>query len=182
MIHTRKRLPVLPLIIGFVLVGLALVLSLQSPNNIFTNGSTTVDSGVFIYMGRVILNGGMPYRDAFDHKGPLLYLINALGIWLSPAWGVWFMDFTAILITFLFVYRIARLKCNSVFSLAVVVGSTYELFQYYIEANGTETYAMPFVAVAAYIFIDYFLNKKSTRCGWQFADCLLARFFCFARI
>ena len=40
------------------------------------------DSGVFLYGGWIISQGGMPYTEAWDHKGPLLYLLNALGFML----------------------------------------------------------------------------------------------------
>ena len=48
------------------------------------------DSEVFRYIGMVIANGGVPYRDAFDHKPPMIYFLAALvnhwdplGHWLS---------------------------------------------------------------------------------------------------
>ncbi|MBI4927784.1 MAG: hypothetical protein HY835_08455 [Anaerolineae bacterium] len=43
-----------------------------------------VDSGVFQYIGWKILQGGLPYRDVWDHKGPLIYFLNGLGLFL---WG-----------------------------------------------------------------------------------------------
>jgi hypothetical protein len=47
------------------------------------------DEGVALYTGRVILEGGAPYVDSWDHKGPIFYLLNAFGLWLSPGalWG-----------------------------------------------------------------------------------------------
>lgn len=39
----------------------------------------STDANVYAYIGRVIFNGGVPYVDAWDHKGISLYLINALG-------------------------------------------------------------------------------------------------------
>ena len=49
------------------------------------------DSGVFLYIGSRILEGEVPYRGIWDHKGPLIYYINALGIALTPGseYGVW---------------------------------------------------------------------------------------------
>src|SRR5258708_38768094 len=41
------------------------------------------DQGVYLYIGRGILHGGIPYRDFWDHKGPLIYYINALGLLLA---------------------------------------------------------------------------------------------------
>ena len=67
-------------------------LMLQSPNSPLSNVPEYVDSGVFQYIGRKILEGYMPYRDIFDHKGPLLYLINALGLQLMGRNGIRLMD------------------------------------------------------------------------------------------
>lgn len=52
------------------------------------------DSGVFLYVGQRILDGQVPYRDVWDHKPPLIFYVNALGLWLgfgSP-WGVWILE------------------------------------------------------------------------------------------
>lgn len=49
------------------------------------------DAGVFLYAAQLLLDGGLPYRDVWDHKPPLIYLIDALGLLLgggSPL-GVW---------------------------------------------------------------------------------------------
>lgn len=40
------------------------------------------DSAVFATMGHAWLEGAVPYKDLFDHKGPLLYLVNAAGFLL----------------------------------------------------------------------------------------------------
>jgi hypothetical protein len=38
------------------------------------------DQGIFAWVGEVILGGGLPYRDAWDIKGPLSYYCYALGL------------------------------------------------------------------------------------------------------
>ena len=42
------------------------------------------DSDVFFVIGRALRSGLIPYRDMFDHKGPLIYFIDAVGDFL---WG-----------------------------------------------------------------------------------------------
>ena len=43
------------------------------------------DEGLFGYVGQVLLDGGMPYTDAIDHKPPMVYVIYALALLLfSP--------------------------------------------------------------------------------------------------
>lgn len=37
-----------------------------------------IDTGQYLYIGQTILDGGMPYADAANNKGPLLYLAFAL--------------------------------------------------------------------------------------------------------
>jgi hypothetical protein len=38
------------------------------------------DQGSFLYTGTVISNGGNPYSDSWDFKGPLIYYLNALSV------------------------------------------------------------------------------------------------------
>lgn len=49
------------------------------------------DAGVFLYAAQLLQDGGLPYRDVWDHKPPLIYLLDALGLLVgggSPL-GVW---------------------------------------------------------------------------------------------
>ncbi len=43
------------------------------------------DEGAFGYIGQVINRGGLPYRDALDHKPPVAFYINAIALNLVPA-------------------------------------------------------------------------------------------------
>jgi hypothetical protein len=49
------------------------------------------DKVIFHYAGLLISKGGVPYRDLFDHKPPLIYFINWAGLSLGP-WGLWIID------------------------------------------------------------------------------------------
>lgn len=61
------------------------------------------DSGGFLYAADVILDGGVVYRDVWDHKPPAIYFIDALGLLIGDRsiWGVWALEllFAAIAIT-----------------------------------------------------------------------------------
>ena len=41
------------------------------------------DSSVFLYVARRIQEGGLPYRDVWDHKPPLIYYLDLAGLWLA---------------------------------------------------------------------------------------------------
>ena len=43
------------------------------------------DEGAFGYMGQLLNSGGIPYRDALDHKPPLIFHIYAFGLNFFPA-------------------------------------------------------------------------------------------------
>ena len=65
------------------------------------------DSGVFMYTGLIISEGGLPYVDSFDHKGPLLYLFNAAAFYLfqSPR-GVIALEGLALFVALMFSIRL----------------------------------------------------------------------------
>lgn len=158
---------------------LAFLFSLKCPMNVFQVGVSGTDSSVFQYVARVILRGGMPYVDAFDHKGPLLYLINVVGLLINQWRGIWLVELGTLYITFLLIYKTARLMCSRRASHIVVLCATAALFSYFEGGNMTEEYAMPCIAAALYIFLDYFLNSRIGKvrllvCGMTFgAVCLL---------
>lgn len=154
---------------------------MQSPLNLFCEyGNSTTDSSVFRTVATYMLEGGIPYKDSFDHKGPLLYILNYFGMLLGDFKGIWIIEFIGLLITFCFIYKIARMKLNKLNSLFVLFMSTSVLYKYFEGGNFTEEYAMPFIATSLFIFIDYFLNSKITRfrlcvCGASLAAVTLLR-------
>ena len=52
------------------------------------------DSGGFMYIGQQMLRGQRLYADLYDDKPPVIFLVNALGLWLSNGspWGVWALE------------------------------------------------------------------------------------------
>lgn len=104
--------------------------------------------------------GYMPYKDSFDHKGPLLFLINWLGNEISYFRGVWIFEWIAVTLTFFFSYKSARIFSRIPSAFASIMISGTLLFQYFEGGNLTEEYAMPFIALGTYIFLDYLLNNR----------------------
>lgn len=69
---------------------LILMYSKQSP---WRKAESWTDSSVFKYVALVMSKGGMPYKDTFDHKGPVLYLLNLLGMQFGYMRGIWIVEF-----------------------------------------------------------------------------------------
>ena len=156
---------------------LIMMYSKQSP---WRKAESWTDSSVFKYVALVMSKGGMPYADAFDHKGPVLYLLNLLGMQFGYMRGIWLVEFVWMFGTLAAMYKTARLFCGRVTSCIAVLISSRWIFDYFQYGNFTEEYAMFPISVATFIFLDYMLNDKVNRfrvmiCGLSFATVFLLR-------
>lgn len=69
------------------------------------------DANCFVTVGRGILAGKLPYRDFVEQKGPLLYALHALALWVSPGnyHGVYWLETVCLAGALFFSLRTARL-------------------------------------------------------------------------
>lgn len=147
-------------LMGCFLFGLIFVICMQSPMNPFRVELPGVDSGVFHYVASVMQKGGLPYRDAFDHKGPLLYFINYLGLCINYYSGAWLLEFVTLLIWIAITYKTARLFCSRLLSGFACLIAASALLKCFNGGNYPECYALPCIAGAFWIFTDYFRNNR----------------------
>jgi hypothetical protein len=123
------------------------------------------DQGVYLYVGQQILDGDIPYRDVWDHKGPLVYYINALGLLLTNStWGVWFLE-----IIFLFLAAVSGfLAMRRVFDPTIAFSNTIlwlvTLPQVLDHGNTVEEYSLVFQFAAVYFYVR---SEKSTKGYWN---------------
>jgi 4-amino-4-deoxy-L-arabinose transferase-like glycosyltransferase len=104
------------------------------------------DSGGFLYIGQQLLRGQRLYADLFDDKPPLIYWINALGLWLSGGsiWGVWGLEAISLCATTLLAFQLLKRTSSlwaALFALAAFLGN---LLAFLLGGNFTEEYALPF--------------------------------------
>lgn len=168
-------------LVAMIISGIASFFFLmKSPLHPWIGGTTATDSSVFKTIAMIMEKGGMPYVDSFDHKGPLLYILNWLGNRISQYRGIWVIEFLSLTITIFVIYKIARLVCGKSASTVTTFMAISLLFNYFDQGNLTEEYAMPCISVALFIFLDYFLHKSisSVRllvCGFCCGCVLLLR-------
>ena len=117
---------------------------------------------------------------SFDHKGPLIYIINWIGRRISTYGGVWFLEVPTIFFTFIAIYKIARLKCGKIWSCGILLVTIALLSDFFDGGNLVEEYAMPLIGISLFIFLDYLLNQKvNTRrlifCGFAMGGTCLLR-------
>ena len=120
------------------------------------------DAGVFLYIGDLIKNGGVPYRDAWDHKGPLIFWIYAIGLKLGAGtlWGPWILQaLNTIACTFL-CYTILIRNYSRTVALATTSMMILAIAPTGLEFDLTEAYALPFQLLAILSF-GKITNKPS---------------------
>jgi 4-amino-4-deoxy-L-arabinose transferase-like glycosyltransferase len=101
------------------------------------------------------LNGDIPYRDVWDHKPPLIYFIDALGLAITPhsLWGIWFLRFIFIFFTLFFLYRLLDQEFGIYAALAGTIILTSGLLTILEKGNVTEEYALLFQALGFLLFV-----------------------------
>lgn len=109
------------------------------------------------------LNGKLPYRDGFDHKGPIIFLANALG-WIlggGSRYGIMFFQIIALSVFIFFVWKISQLAKKSYLwgGISVVVTLIF-VTACYAMGNSVQEYNLPFLAIATYFLVKYFYQDK----------------------
>ncbi len=136
------------------------------------------DTYVYLYTGNLISKGLMPYRDFFDHKGPLLYLIVALGIAVGRVAGVWLVQTVFLFAAAFFAYKTARLLTGRA---ASVAAASLAVAWYSLGETGPDTLAVPLImaslySLARFVLKDYAIGRAETfGVGVSFAAVLLMK-------
>lgn len=148
--NSELKRTIIPVILS--LLGALIALYPNSPNNLTLPSR---DSGVFLYVGWRLTNGEIPYRDVWDHKPPLIYFVDALGLSLTPdsLWGVWALQFLFIFLTILLIYKALDNAFGRIPAIASGIILASGLMTLMEEGNVTEEYALPFQALCLYFLV-----------------------------
>jgi hypothetical protein len=149
-------------LIYVILFGVCVFVLLQSPLAPYAKSIIGIDSGVFIYSAQQILDGQLMYKDIVDHKGPFLYFINvvALFIFSGNFLGIWIFEILSLFAASILMYKTARFFAGKAPSLLAVICSMFLLVVCLARGNMTEEWSLPYICVALYIFVDYLKNNR----------------------
>ena len=72
-----------------------------------------LDANAFFTVGKGMFNGMVPYRDLYDHKGPILYVLHGIAWMISNKdfFGVWILEIIACYFLLLYSYKTICLFC-----------------------------------------------------------------------
>ena len=180
---SRKENKILLASLFFICAVIFLVIFSWSTSPLFK--FTGYDSNVFKAMGKFMADGLTPYKDFFDHKGPVIVLIEWLGYGLTKS------EYTLLLLQAIFltfalygVYKIAKLFLNTKKSvlIALVMLPVCSFFMSGQHGNTVEEWILPFLVWSTYFTVRFFAYKEkehSFKCsilyGFTFAFAAFSR-------
>ncbi len=130
------------------------------------------DSGAFLYVGQQLLQGAVPYRDLWDHKGPVVYYLDALGLYISHGslWGLWMLETLSVTLAAWFGYLALRQVLGvvpAVFGTSMWMISAIRLWLQ--GGNFVEQWALPLQFGAEYLLITGLARTAGLQVAWRSA-------------
>lgn len=148
--------------IAIFLILFPLFLSLITNYSPTNNQPIMHDCGIFSYIAYAMQNGLVMYIDAWDNKGPLLYLLYYIGMSSAGEFGVYLLDYISLAITAIWGYKIIRLITNN--RGLSIVGIIYALAAWVPTCeygSFSEVFSLPFMTIGIYLFVKCIKNNIS---------------------
>lgn len=111
------------------------------------------DAIIYSLMGRGMVEGLVPYRDLFDQKGPLIFLIYGFSYALCGSyWLVFVLEVFAVIVSMAFCYKAALLFVSRRKAFIVSLLVIYSLCNFHCYGGGGHPagFVLPFQFAAAY--------------------------------
>ncbi len=122
-----------------------------------------VDSGMYLVIGKAMAQGETLYSGLFDHKGPIIFILNMLPqLIFDGTIGVWFTELILLIISSILIYKIADRYIRNAFSLCVPFIYIWVNVTLFNGGNYTEEYSNFFCVISLFIFDKWQRDKKLT--------------------
>lgn len=123
------------------------------------------DSSIFIMLGKMLMLGKTPYVDFFDHKGPMLIFIEALGLSIIPnRIGIFILQIINLTIVQICIFKLVNLfSSNKILNICIGIISLF-FFSIVIEGgNLTEEYSLSAIFCILYITCRFWINNDKKK-------------------
>lgn len=151
-------------IIIFCLLLSIIGLTLASKNSPIYAFNDWVDANAFFTVGKSILSGLLPYRDFFEQKGPILYLIYMIGALISyrSFIGIYFLEIISFTISLYYLAKIINIFLNKKYLYLILPLFTAISLSsiYFLSGGSAEEFVLPFLAISFYHFLNLLINDK----------------------
>lgn len=124
----------------------------------------TTDSGIFQVIGKFSNKGMDFYKDLFDHKGPIMFLVEAVGYFIIDSKiGVFLVQIVFWFFTLCGTYKIIRQFFSTRISIILSEFSLllYALYYSGVGGNTSEEYILPFLTWSIYFTIVFIVRDNN---------------------
>lgn len=137
-------------------------IALFAPYTTVLNDYFGIDSAIFWVFGNGILKGKIPYVELFDNKGPMLFFVWALGIFIGNGtkWGIFILESICLFFDLIAIEKIAKIYHLAYGKILAVQGLFLLIFCGTIYEGGlSEEWAIPCGLYSLYLAIAYIKQK-----------------------
>lgn len=128
------------------------------------------DSGFYLYAGQQILSGAVPYVDFWDHKPPLVFIINAFSqkIVNISLLGIWITEFISINLVIILGYFLLRSYFGDIISFVTILIFSTSFFLIFEGGNSPEEFGLLFQFIFLLMARCLSIRGKSKICWFMF--------------
>ena len=163
-LYTEKKAGIILIMLGFL--GAAIFIAMASTLNPWSMKLPHLDSAVWLRCAVEMKQGKTIYVDVWNHKGPVLFAIQYLGLTLTPhsLTGIWGLECLCVFLLLWSFYLVAGLvsERRPVRFLASVL-SLHSFYYFYQQGNCVEEWALPLIGFFLYFFARYLKTERIIR-------------------
>lgn len=117
------------------------------------------DANIYLTMGKAWLDGLIPYRDLYDQKGPILYMLHALSAMLSRTnfIGIYLLELVCCFFNLVYILKTLRLwmEERAALPVAVAIGALTYCSLFMCFGDTVEEFSLPILTASMYLFFRY---------------------------
>jgi len=150
------------IVCGYCLLSAFFILVVCSKCSFMYPMQDGMDANCFFTVGKALVNGKVLYRDIYEHKGIILYLIYGIGYLISnnSFIGIFWLEVFCGALYLYFAYKTVKLFDTKIgvwmMPILALVSYTGYSFSY---GGQAEELVLPILSWAFYVFLDYVKNK-----------------------
>ena len=152
------------ILIIFCIVVSFVSLFICSKNSLLYPFNNWVDENSFFTMGKAWAHGIIPYKDLFDHKGPLLYFIFMIGYFISndSFLGIFIFEVFSLTICLYYISKIVELFLKRKYSFLIIplFSSIICSSKFFVHGGSAEEFILPLISISMYYLLKNFEDKE----------------------
>lgn len=152
--------------ISFISVSSFILLTICSMTSFLFPIHNRVDQNCFMTIGKGIIYGQVPYRDLFDHKGPIIYFMHAAAALISTNSfiGIFLIQYISLVILMIYIKKIVCLFCSEQYSylLALLTTAIILTTNCYLRGDNAEEYVISIMTVSIYYTLRHHMHNRTS--------------------